>query len=69
MFETSGQDDLPAWYGSYSFSVMIEAPGLGGAPFNMIRGGIDSVAGSLRGGRHVTGLYSQPNQLIFEDEG
>ena len=61
--------EVPAVYGPYSFRVLIHADGLGGSPFNLIRGGIDTVAAKTVSGRHVTSLMDANMMLVFDDAG
>lgn len=61
--------EIPAVLDPYSFRILLHANGLGGAPFNLIRGGIDNVGTSTVTGRHETSLYSETMMPIFDDSG
>ncbi|RYD45209.1 MAG: hypothetical protein EOP85_09050, partial [Verrucomicrobiaceae bacterium] len=55
------RDEVPAVFGPYSFRVLIHAENLGGSPFNLIRGGIDTVnSGDVTGRRgHTRSAFSE----------
>lgn len=45
------QQDLVPFFGLWSFRILIHANGLGGSPFNLIRGGFDGLSSSVVNGR------------------
>jgi cyclophilin family peptidyl-prolyl cis-trans isomerase len=53
----------------YSFQVLLHTPGLGGARFNLIRGGIDAVDSAAVSGHHQTLLMDSNMSPLFEDLG
>jgi peptidyl-prolyl cis-trans isomerase A (cyclophilin A) len=63
------RSEIPAVMEPYSFRVLLYSSGLGGAPFNLISGGFDSIGPASVSGHHVTGLYSAGMALVFEDTG
>jgi cyclophilin family peptidyl-prolyl cis-trans isomerase len=63
------RDEIPAVLEPYSFTVLIHANGLGGSPFNLIRGGLDSVGATSVSGHHVTRFLTNSMSLVFEDAG
>lgn len=63
------RDEIPACFEPYSFRVLLYANGLGGAPFNLIRGGLDAVGSTTLHGRHVTEFSSSLTTTGFEDSG
>jgi peptidyl-prolyl cis-trans isomerase A (cyclophilin A) len=66
-FEVRGE--IPVDFGPRSFRVLLYANGLGGSPFNLIRGGLDVVGSDAVSGRHVTEFLSPSLNLVFEDIG
>jgi len=63
------RDEIPAVYEPYSFTVLLYANGLGGSPFNLIRGGLDAVGPTGVSGHHVTRFLTSSMSLVFEDAG
>ena len=63
------RDEISASFEPYSFRVLLYAGGLGGAPFNLILGGLDSVGPISVSGHHVIRLYTGAMALVFEDSG
>jgi peptidyl-prolyl cis-trans isomerase A (cyclophilin A) len=61
--------ELPPEFGPYAFRILIHAEGLGGAPFNLIRGGIDTVEAGSVSGRHVVSMQDVNQSPVFEDSG
>lgn len=62
-------ESSPPQFEPYSFRVLLYAHGLGGSPYNLIRGGYDAMTGGMVSGRQVT-LFSDDSQSpIFEDTG
>jgi cyclophilin family peptidyl-prolyl cis-trans isomerase len=61
--------EVPPFFGPYSFRVLLHVDGLGGAPFNLIRGGYDSVSVSAVSGRLKISLLSPTMTKVFDDEG
>lgn len=53
----------------YSFRILLYANGLGGSPYNLIRGGYDAVSAGKVTGRHVTLFSSASQSPVFEDAG
>jgi len=63
------RDEIPASFEPYSFRVLVYANGLGGAPFNLISGGLDAVGPTAVSGHQVIRLLSAAMTLVFEDSG
>lgn len=63
------RDETPPRFGPWSFRLLIEAEGLGNAPFNLIRGGYDSFGDGTAAGRHHTSLGDTPGANAFNDYG
>jgi peptidyl-prolyl cis-trans isomerase A (cyclophilin A) len=53
----------------YSFRILLYSNGLGGSPYNLIRGGYDAVSVGKVTGRHVTLFSSASQSPVFEDAG
>ena len=53
----------------YSFKILLFAAGLGGSPFNLIRGGLDETHPNHVSGRHRTLFMSASMTPVFEDMG
>ncbi len=60
---------IPATFEPYSFQILLYANGLGGAPFNLIRAGIDAIKSAKVTGRHVTTFSDPALNQVFEDGG
>lgn len=56
-------------YEPYSFRVLLNTPGLGGASFVSLRGGYDTLAATKVTGRQVARFSDSGQNLIFEDRG
>lgn len=61
--------DSPPIFEPYSFRVLLRTPGLGGAAFNLIRGGVDSIHPNEVGGHQRILLSDAEGNAIFEDSG
>jgi hypothetical protein len=53
----------------YSFRILLHAAGLGGSPFQLIRGGIDDTLPHHVTGRHHTRFMSATMMPVFDDMG
>lgn len=62
-------DQIPAVFGPYAFRILIYAEGLGQAPFNLIRGGIDIVNSNNVTGRHLVSLRPSVLAEGMDDRG
>lgn len=62
-------ETIPSRHEAYAFSVLIHAPGLGGAPYNLIRGGYESVNPTSVTGRQFITMMDAALGLVFEDNG
>lgn len=63
------RSEVPAVFNPYAFKILIHAQGLGGAPYNLIRGGIDEVGAGSVTGRHVVTFQPSIGAEGFEDSG
>lgn len=63
------RNEIPSVFEPYSFKILLYANGLGGSPFNLIQGGLDSVGTTSVSGHHVTRFLSASMALVFEDAG
>lgn len=62
-------DSSPPQFEPYSFRVLLYAHGLGGSPYNLIRGGYDAMSGGMVSGRQVTLFSNDSLSPVFEDAG
>jgi hypothetical protein len=63
------RNEIPAIFEPYSFRVLVYANGLGGAPFNLIKGGLDSVGAHSVSGHHVIRFSSSALASGYEESG
>lgn len=61
--------DPPPTFEPYSFRVLLHTPGLGGAAFNLIRGGIDSIHANGVAGHQRIDLLDAGGKAVFGDAG
>ena len=61
--------DAPPVFEPYSFRVLLSTPGLGGAAFNLIRGGVDSIHATGISGHQRVMLLDAAREPVFEDSG
>lgn len=63
------RNEIPAILEPYSFRLLVYANGLGGAPFNLIKGGLDNVGAHSVSGHHVIGFSSSALASGYEETG
>lgn len=51
------------------FKILLHADGLGGSPFNLIRGGWDETGSGTLSGRHETRLMNESMTPVFDEKG
>lgn len=60
---------MPPAFGPYSFRILLFSNGLGGSPYNLIRGGYDTVSAGKVSGRQITLFSNNAQNPVFEDAG
>jgi hypothetical protein len=63
------RNEISAIFEPYSFRVLVYANGLGGAPFNLILGGVDAIGSTSVSGHHVIRFSSSALGSGYEESG
>ena len=61
--------EIAPYYDGYAFRLLVQVSNMGGAKFNLIRGGFDQIVTGKVTGRNLTALWTSEMDLIFEDQG
>lgn len=62
-------NSMPPVFEPYAFRILLYASGLGGSPYNLIRGGYDSDSVGTVSGRQITLFSNNSQSPVFEDAG